>query len=551
MNITFYKLQDEINDVKKTKTLTATATYDPMVVSGTLKVATSKITPSFEFANDITYFNGYNYCYIPDFNRYYFVTDVVSVRVGITAIDMRVDVLTSFLTQSNISNLEGYVFRSENYGNKTFYDERVPLYYKRTIREYVPTNVTSNIVNFSFLSSNGEVTGDGINYVFELLNKDQYYTPVRNSVPTITGQTTTDLMPKTVDGYFCAYNQSVVYTTTQNNIAQVLTKCIEDTTFKSNVKYITAYPFKPNTVGVYPTNMIDVVYGKNNETIDYQIGGNTLHVQALKVMSNSTVYNVIADFILQAPTDIPENTDVDFTVLDRSLVSYELWLPYYGWVSIPCEYVGHRIIVYYNINYSDGSGTVNVATFSKGSGTGIGELDSNCLILSKQVQLGVKIPVDASNNTELTARKQASLLNTAVGIGAGALVTYAGYKTGNYRTMAYGIGGIAGSLVNYANTRIQAIDRADAVVPSGDAGLYLPQQVRVRFTYNAKQTNFDRSTYKHFNGYPCNTTVKLSLLSGYAEVDKVHLTNATEYVYDITYGEEQELNNLLKNGVYF
>ena len=555
MDIIFYKLQDEINDVKKLRTLTAREDYTPLQVSGTLKGATSKVAPSIDFSKPVTYFNGYNYCYIADFNRYYFVTDMVSNRTEYTTVDLRVDVLTSFLTQSNMGNLEGYVFRSQNKGLKTIYDDRVPLLYQRTIREWKPDNITNNIVNFSFLDNNGDVTGGSLNYVFEILNKDQYYTPVGNSTPTILGQPMKSIMPTVVQSQFCAYNQSVIYATTLNNIAQVLTKCIKDTTFKSNVKYITAYPFKPITIGDYPSGMVNVVYGKDNDTIDYTIGGNTVHVEALKVMSATSNYLVIADFLLDTPTNIVENTDKDFTVLDKSLVKYELWLPYYGWVNIPCEYRGHRITVYYSINYSDGTGTVNVASFSSNAGTSPFELDSATLIISKQIQLGVKIPVDASNNQELQARKQASLLNTVVGVGAGALVTAAGYYTKNYRTMAYGAGAIGSSLINYANTQIKAIDQSEAVVPSGDSGLYLPQEVRVKFSYNAKQTNFDRTTFEKFNGYPCGTTYKLSELSGYAEVDRLHTSNTVGsvnyYIQDITYTETGELESLLSKGVYF
>lgn len=38
----------------------------------------------------------YNYAYIPEFKRYYFITDMVSVRTGLWEISMHVDVLMSF-----------------------------------------------------------------------------------------------------------------------------------------------------------------------------------------------------------------------------------------------------------------------------------------------------------------------------------------------------------------------------------------------------------------------------------------------------------------------
>lgn len=47
--------------------------------------------------------SGYNYMYIPEFGRYYFITDAVSVRTGLWRISGAVDVLMSFA--SDILNL--------------------------------------------------------------------------------------------------------------------------------------------------------------------------------------------------------------------------------------------------------------------------------------------------------------------------------------------------------------------------------------------------------------------------------------------------------------
>lgn len=41
----------------------------------------------------------YNYCYIPQFNRYYFITDIISLRTNLWEIYMHVDVLMSFKEQ--------------------------------------------------------------------------------------------------------------------------------------------------------------------------------------------------------------------------------------------------------------------------------------------------------------------------------------------------------------------------------------------------------------------------------------------------------------------
>lgn len=46
----------------------------------------------------------YNYCYIPDFDRYYFISNITSVRTNLWRIDCSVDVLMSY--QAEILNLD-------------------------------------------------------------------------------------------------------------------------------------------------------------------------------------------------------------------------------------------------------------------------------------------------------------------------------------------------------------------------------------------------------------------------------------------------------------
>ena len=63
--------------------------------SGTLKDETSITNPVIMIESDATIIN-YNYARIPDFARYYFITDITSVRYGLWRVTMRCDVLESF-----------------------------------------------------------------------------------------------------------------------------------------------------------------------------------------------------------------------------------------------------------------------------------------------------------------------------------------------------------------------------------------------------------------------------------------------------------------------
>lgn len=62
--------------------------------NGKLREESSVVNPSIMIL--ATNPSSYNYAYIPEFNRYYFITDMVSVRTGLWEISMHVDVLMSF-----------------------------------------------------------------------------------------------------------------------------------------------------------------------------------------------------------------------------------------------------------------------------------------------------------------------------------------------------------------------------------------------------------------------------------------------------------------------
>lgn len=90
MDITLYVNNSEIQAINKVLS-------SGTIISGTLREESSVINPSFlvEFVNP----SSFNYCYIPEFGRYYFIRNITSVRNTIWRINCDVDVLMSFRTQ--------------------------------------------------------------------------------------------------------------------------------------------------------------------------------------------------------------------------------------------------------------------------------------------------------------------------------------------------------------------------------------------------------------------------------------------------------------------
>lgn len=144
INIRFYRVLDENN--KLTKTL---GSYIQM--NGTLKNETDIVNPEIllEVANNtITSssdpFTTRNYVYIPSFNRYYFITDMVIVQSNLVRVKCHIDVLMSYNAQIKAMNC--IMERQENKYNLFFHDSELsrlqyPLIQTKAFpNELLPTN---------------------------------------------------------------------------------------------------------------------------------------------------------------------------------------------------------------------------------------------------------------------------------------------------------------------------------------------------------------------------------------------------------------------------
>lgn len=111
----FYKSTAEKNRMDKSAYLT-----EIIQSTGTLRRATSIISPEFEFIyNKVPDFN---YVYIPNFNRYYFIDNIVSLRNNVWTLSLSVDVLMSFKEQ--IKECNGFIARNEFEFNDYLIDNR-------------------------------------------------------------------------------------------------------------------------------------------------------------------------------------------------------------------------------------------------------------------------------------------------------------------------------------------------------------------------------------------------------------------------------------------
>lgn len=137
MNITLYVNHSEKNKIDKNLT-------NDFSLSGSLRDVTNIVNPVILI--EINEISNYNYCYISDFKRYYFITDITVIRTGLFAISLIVDVLESFKT--DIKNLSVILLNTQNVGLNNYLSSQV---FRNNVKS------KTDIINFpSGLNDSGE-----------------------------------------------------------------------------------------------------------------------------------------------------------------------------------------------------------------------------------------------------------------------------------------------------------------------------------------------------------------------------------------------------------
>ena len=105
MTVIFYRYNDIKNKINKT--LSGGLTVNDVVIQNDFDITV------FDLLIKNSDFNSeYNYCYIQDLGRYYFIESVEKMNGTIYKIRLTVDVLKSFSTQ--IENINAVITKSEN-----------------------------------------------------------------------------------------------------------------------------------------------------------------------------------------------------------------------------------------------------------------------------------------------------------------------------------------------------------------------------------------------------------------------------------------------------
>lgn len=164
-SIKLYQNKAEANRVDKTNYITLVKE-----VLGVLRESTSII--DFSVVLELDTFPNFNYVYIEIFNRYYFVSDIVSVNKNIWEVSLSCDVLMSY--KDAINACTGFVDRNENTYNLLIVDDKLPLKQGQTIS-------TTFVNNTLFDDIQGTYVLQGL-----LVTQGDIVTPVTQTTETTT-----------------------------------------------------------------------------------------------------------------------------------------------------------------------------------------------------------------------------------------------------------------------------------------------------------------------------------------------------------------------------
>lgn len=476
-----------------------------------------------------------NYCYIPKFNRYYYITDVVSVRANLWEVSMKCDVLMSY--KDIIRQQTCFVLRNEFLFNDFIVDNQVPS----------TVGVTPRVV----LYKNKPVIKRGdITYEVDLTNAHYILTAFTTLdlgssnedlslyfTPTITSATTVQFF-NDYDN-FQAFNR---YCTTPNFFESL------GDLFQNSSDYIVNELICP-----LPLKDIYDAFGSNNPIVGLGTYGDTLIGKALAEGAKS--YPVFGStrirFWFDVLTEWGEIFDINKFYDKEPYSRYSIYLPFVGYRELPSQYLEQGLLNYivYDVDIVTGDCLV---TFSKTEPEWLSVIRN--VPIFYEGNMYVELPFGRTNQSDIhrnTFLRNISFAQDLSNVVATSKVSGDIYRTHKKGSSAMarqmqgeaiqrGVEGMTNYLLGEIVDKVPVGSVVGQVVSSLKYRVY-PSPYIIKY-----QPNFYYpDNYNHYYGKPICDTFMLSELSGFTEVGSVHLTGFTTATQD----ELSEIETLLLNGV--
>lgn len=571
MNITLYRTSCEPNRVDKNNYISKIVT-----LNGTLREVCSIIQPSIDFFltnqilitdNDVStivdssedildggntsntqrYDIGVllnkiiscNYMYIPTFNRYYFIDDIISVRNNLWRIVAHVDVLMSF--KKEILNQTVLINRNEFDFDLFLIDNKIPSkldFLKSKVGTYNPFRLNKDL--------NGNTHNIKFDPTIVITAINRYYVGFRENMSLGDAN---NICPS-----------STVYALKNIQSSNSFWSGILDPTFiESFVAFFQNKADFITSVKIYPFDIYDLI--DNSPNISANAEGN-LRVDQNEIdgaLCKSINANTKITFYCELVTPPEFNDYTDLSPYSK----YSIFLPFYGITDIDGYKIknGEFKYIVYMVDITTGDficyPTSNIDQL--GNDQFFDYYSSECW----KGNMTVPVSIGSTNQNQIwqniTAMSIGAVLSAAnilVGLGATAsMMTTLTDSKGNLTTTGqrYKINAIE----NMSKTGINEagsymLDTIHKLTPTAHAEAPLGNVLNHRLGTDVvllkyKPSIFFPDNYNHTFGRPLFQERKLSEVRGYTLVYDAHLTGFA----DATSEEQQEIINLLESGVFF
>ena len=469
-------------------------------VTGTFKNPVDILNPTVQFELPISDLGKYNYMYISDFGRYYFITGwtmisgatyAVSDPTALFEITSHVDVLYTYKTK--ITANSGFVRRNQSRLNPYVVDREVSFRndVTRTYKtfssdpflcEYDTSDVDSpNKNNIVMVIANNVTEGAGT-----------YAKPTGLS-PFIFPNPYMNTLSATRTAYCMNYGkaQAILNYLNSNQLNNAVIKELFGQTAEAIVSII-AFPFdvKAHSSSAFSPTINNVYIG------DYQLPG-------LEAWEIHREYNQVFTF---GSIDLTSDFTSDFRSFEP-FTTYELYLPYIGWTRLDASDVsGKKIGLKYVVDLLTGDCEAIVFNYNSESQ----------IFKTQNGKIGIHCPITSSNANEIARNGMLAALAMSQNPSGAYFIAASSFISNPYK--------ITGD------------------VPSSGIGMWMPSKA-ILIVSTQTQTNL--TDLASVRGYECDKTYTLSTLSGYTEIGKIHLENMDP----ATKTETDEIISLLSNGV--
>lgn len=477
---------------------------------GTLKESSSVVNPVITFEWDKKVAPDFNYIYIYQFNRYYFVTNITWIVNNIWVMNLQVDVLKTYETEINAQT--GFITRQRFDFSLDIVDNKLPFKYEKVIEEQARISTGTGYINFSGV----DVVDNNILLIISDKNSGGNYSGVNTNLSGVLNNPDKRNLPSLfknsvyiIDKASLKTLQQWIYANGIDNYKDYIVACIE-------------YPF-------------DLLGGLTPTPITLTIDG--VIIPGVGVYKYEDTPQILSGIIRNTQFSFPLRGS--FTELEP-YTTYELYLPYRGWIELNGSQVTSidetlTIQVSYAINMLDGSAMVFVT-----------EETNELLLYSSPCQIGISIPFSSDNSNELALRRTQISMNMIFTSLIGMMDMGKNGATGDFGGFGKTMLKTSQELFN-SHMGLQLLQKhANAQISSGEIGLYAPQNVLTRVTKSVEVLDSDElNEYATLYGLPCNKPIELSTLTGYTEVGEIHLHNMN----GATDNEINMVENELHNGV--